>query len=396
LQREPTIHLETVTPAFIGTSDAARAEWSAKGIRGELRWWFRAVAGGELRGDADNVREMERSVFGGIGTESRNDSTSALRVLAQVGTLKSSTETNVPGDALGEADLARAWNEPPAAAVERRLRVGRTNPLGYLGYGPMEYSKTTKGFVYKRGRIAEGSSLLVTLQWNRQVDTQAKNTFDRALWCWINLGGIGARSRRGYGSLVRMNGDGVIQNVAQFKTRVVEMLSATRVPLPAGREAEWTHFTSEAHVYHSHSSYKKWSEAMRLAGAWMIAFRRRYGAAFDERSALRNRDYEWLKSDGAGGVPDRAGFGLPLPFGRETAAWGSKEGRRASPLLIHIARFGAHDHYVVFTHIPARLVPDGQTIAFKRASSPPTVEQKNIVRDFLEDLKRRHLIEEVA
>jgi CRISPR/Cas system CMR-associated protein Cmr1 (group 7 of RAMP superfamily) len=87
---------------------------------------------------------------------------------------------------------------------------------------------------------------------------------------------------------------------------------------------------------------------------------------------------------------------LPLPFLREVAAWGSREGRRASPLLIHIARFGAEEHRVVLTHSPARLVPKGQEIMFKGAASEATREQKGIVRDFLTDLLRRNLIEELV
>jgi CRISPR-associated protein Cmr1 len=252
-----------------------------------------------------------------------------------------------------------------------------------------------------RSDIAEGSDVALTLQWNRDVSPEAKSIFDRALWCWINLGGIGARSRRGYGSLVRVDADGAVADLKSFHDAVKENLSAARSVLPSGEQAEWTHFTSEAHVYRSTKAYESWSEAMRSAGGWMIAFRRRYGMCGDERGPdVAGHDYEWFKATGKpGGVPDRAGFGLPLPFGRaKIAGWGEKYGRRrASPLLIHIARFDAR-YYVVFTHIPARTVPDGKEIGFAGASSEPTDEQKSIVRRFLEDLKSpaKTLITEVV
>lgn len=397
-----------MTPAFVGTSDEGLAEWSAKGIRGELRWWFRAIAGGELQGDAAKVRELERSVFGGTESDARKDASSALRVLVRVIRAETPSEKVIPPRfELSELDLARDWKNPsPAVRNRLQLRPGKTNPLGYLGYGPIEYSKEARGFVYRRGRIVENSELAMTLQWNREVSAEAKSIFDRALWCWINLGGIGARSRRGYGSLVRTDAGGVVASVDKFDTCAKESLAAARAVLTPGKQAEWTHFTSEAHVYRSSQPYKNWSEAMKFTGGWMIAFRRRYGVASDERSGVggrdyRGRDYEWFKSappaGPAAGVPDRAGFGLPLPFGKKIAGWGPKnEGRRASPLLVHIARFDPDDYYVVFTYIPARLIPDGKEIGFIGASSPPTIEQKTIVRDFLNDLKGKTLITEVV
>ena len=382
-----------MTPAFIGSSDDDRAEWNAKSIRGELRWWFRAIAGGELLGDAQKVRELERSVFGGIDAQSRDDSSSALRVLAQVIRLNTGRETeSLPDIRLSEVDLAKDWNNA-TPAVEQRLQLhrGKTNPLGSLGYGPIVSNR------YHRGRIAEGSDLGLTFQWNREPSAEAKLVFDRAFWCWINLGGIGARSRRGYGSLVRLD-DSALRDIEEFKSRALEILSGARAALPAGREAEWTHFTSEAHVYRSRNAYKSWSEALRFAGAWMIAFRRRYGTNSDERTAVRGRDYEWFKHGPPFQVPDRAGFGLPLPFGQEAmAGWGVNEGRRASPLLIHISRFGSSSYQIILTHIPARLVPLGEKISFKGTSFAPTPRQKAIVQTFLDDLKNRgNLIVEVV
>jgi len=125
----------------------------------------------------------------------------------------------------------------------------------------------------------------------------------------------------------------------------------------------------------------------------MIAYRRRYGLSSDERVEVRNRDYVWLNSPApAGGVPDRAGFGLPLPFGKGdlVAAWrerGQEETRRrASPLLIHISLFGT-EYRVVLTHMPAQLIPPGTEIHFHGRRGAPTPQQEHIVRDFLDDLE---------
>jgi hypothetical protein len=115
------------------------------------------------------------------------------------------------------------------------------------------------------------------------------------------------------------------------------------------------------------------------AGAWLIAFRRRYGSpshAHPVLAAGEARDYAWAAPKGKAkgeGIPDRSGFGLPLPFGEggETVTWGDPEsdGRRASPLLIKVARFAAgteQDHAPVFTFLPARLIPAGESLYLKK------------------------------
>lgn len=404
MDRKPWIHLETVTPAFIGTSNTDGAEWSAKGIRGQLRWWFRAVGGGICAGDADAVRRLEFEVFGGMATRSDDARASSLRIVAPpVASAEFVPKHGVEGRALDANALAEAWKVEQADlnTVRQRLDVaGRTNPLGYLGYGPIEYDKSVRKSVYSRGRIPERAKLSMRFQWNPEAEGTAKTIFDRALWCWTNLGGIGARSRRGFGSLVRIDAE-AIKTVEDFDEAVRRNVADAR----DATTAEWTHFTSGTHVFRSHR-FTKWEDAMTAAGAWLIAFRRRYGMSGDERARVRQRDYEWFKSNSHAEVPDRAGFGLPLPFGKSPskqpwgAAWGEKEGRRASPLLIHIARFGADQHHVILTHIPARLVPDGEEIHFKarlNAKAAPTPRQAGIVDDFLEDLRTRaKLIEEIV
>jgi hypothetical protein len=171
--------------------------------------------------------------------------------------------------------------------------------------------------------------------------------------------------------------------------------------------AQWSHFSDASTIHVSTTGYDSWSEALTAAGAWLIAFRRRYGFPQDERPGKRGRDYQWLKEkpeerapEGkSDGIPDRAGFGLPLPFGRVAGvAWTldkSTPGRRASPLLLHVAQF-ENRWYLVMTHLPAALIPPGAKLEFRGTRSDVTVEQKQIVHDFLVDLQGKGLIRTVA
>lgn len=60
-----TLEIEFLTPAFLGGAEQGlAAEWRAASVRGQLRWWFRAVAGGAWGGDLRRVREAEAHLFG--------------------------------------------------------------------------------------------------------------------------------------------------------------------------------------------------------------------------------------------------------------------------------------------------------------------------------------------
>jgi len=148
---------------------------------------------------------------------------------------------------------------------------------------------------------------------------------------------------------------------------------------------------------------------MTVLGAWLIAFRRRYGFAGDPRPGLAGRDYDWAAPQGRmrhnpnRQIPDRAGFGLPVHFGtQETVMWdsggGSGDARRASPLLLHVAKIGSL-YVPVLTHLPSKLLPDGKALKFKYRPfklQRPTPQQLGIVDHFLDDLAGKNKIVEVS
>lgn len=55
--------MEIITPCFCAGADQAKAEIRAPSIRGELRWWFRALG---------STREQESLVFGSIEAKDKN------------------------------------------------------------------------------------------------------------------------------------------------------------------------------------------------------------------------------------------------------------------------------------------------------------------------------------
>jgi len=194
-----------------------------------------------------------------------------------------------------------------------------------------------------------------------------------------------------------------------------ELLTHMRETLPWVQDdkadlPEWTSFSQRSRIFLGRETQSSWADALVTLGSWLIGFRRRYGNKDkDTRTTragvpLRDRDYEWAAPKGGSpraGMPDRAGFGLPLPFRRkfrdgtskgETVGWEAPDGdaRRASPLLLHVECLGKDKYVPVMTYLPARFLPAGGKLTFegggRNEKAPPTPMQLDIVDRFLEHL----------
>jgi CRISPR-associated protein Cmr1 len=413
MERE-TFQVELVTPCFLAGAEGT-TEWRAASIRGQLRWWFRAVAGGRWKGDLDRVRREEARLFG--STERK----SFLRVQA--------LESPVPieaqfGRKLLAADLAALYREPSAASrlkiMGQRGEEG-SNPLHYLAFGPVAKGRLERQY------LPPSQKASFELQWAASSPRgEAREVFDKALAAWFSLGGLGAKNRKGFGSLQPGSNKWYRAPASReaWKDQARQILAEARAF--EGRPA-WTHLSSRTRIFLASDGAKKWDEALEWLGAWLIGFRRRYGSSQDSRIfdglPLANRDYEWAAPKGQPqnarkGVPDRSGFGLPLPFRRkvgeqvrgETVIWGvrkkdrdeergkEQDSRRASPLLLHVSKLDGL-YIPVITYIPAEFLPAGGQLKFKGPYGglfDPTPQQLAIIDHFLGDLLKKNLIQEVV
>ncbi|MBL8144953.1 MAG: type III-B CRISPR module RAMP protein Cmr1 [Anaerolineae bacterium] len=62
------LELEAISPLFLhGTDPRGEPEWRAPSVRGQLRYWLRAIEGARQGGRLDRVWEKESAVFGSTG-----------------------------------------------------------------------------------------------------------------------------------------------------------------------------------------------------------------------------------------------------------------------------------------------------------------------------------------
>jgi hypothetical protein len=199
-----TIHLEVLTPAFVAGAEQDTVELRSASIRGLVRWWWRA--------DRDHLPvgkliEEEGTIFGS----------------AELG-LKSPLGVDV---SCRELKIVERGDPAPRSGVtyeyRRNGQKGTTDVLPYLAYGPVrllsreekerarangdrhlldQRGQPASGPVFIRPAVAPATSFDVRCSWRESTLSRAQvESVVRAACAWVTLGGIGTRSRKGFGAL---------------------------------------------------------------------------------------------------------------------------------------------------------------------------------------------------
>lgn len=359
---------DLITPAFLGGADRAKAELRVPSFKGALRFWWRALQGQHLH-DAGKLRKREAQLF---GSAEAGQSRVSMRLL-----VPASPPCAGKGE-LVEKMLPRASGRPSPA---------RGHGLRYLGYGVINASNGE----LTRSCVRSPCTVRVRLVWRplseeRDDDTlqhtaaEARDEIAQALVALGTLGGVGARSRRGFGSMALrelvVTGAAIpapwrAPETAEKLRENIESLYAGhgRAALP-----EWTALSRRArHVLLVPQQSEATDELTLLdrLGCELVRFRSfgRNGRILDgsEKAArLFESDHDLYKTvtvrrGRADRHPQRVVFGLPHNYSRDFGVTPAVRelDRRASPLLLHVHRCGATP-VLVLSFLPARFLPQGQ------------------------------------
>jgi CRISPR-associated protein Cmr1 len=365
--------VEFVTPCFLGGADnKANAEWRGASIRGQLRWWFRALQAGIA--DEKTLREEEVKYLGSTDIDSPR-------------TIRCSP---LPGDAIGT---------PKSRSFEKFKEGGgkdSINGVAYLGYGPIENlgtgevnlksGKERKAFQNQRPFIKEGTKTTFSLTCKGCTFSE---TDRQVLSLWDLFGGIGARSRRGFGSIGLCSPDHRLFDLH-------ELLGSMKVggdsftwgnPLPINPGADlpmWSRFSKYSRIFEWRKGFDDCEKALHDVGKSLIEFRRRYNHCVE--------DYEWAYNPhNEKGLPSRIGFGLPLPFGKVVLE-GTVHDRRASPLLIKIFKTDKDKFVPRLLYLPSIFLDQNEQVQYSGkaghgTSYPVTNSHYEIVPSYLATLK---------
>ncbi len=373
-----TITLKVVTPLFSGddpTAPPSHGPGSAirvPSIRGQLRFWFRAVASGAGVSNPAELWTQEEEVFGSVRDGKTTSSAIALRVDRQP----------VPE----RKGSAPGWTKPP-----------NNDGITYLlGPGLWNNGRLDRGYLKPGSKI----ELKIRLSADDTINTR----FFYAMWAWLTFGGLGARIHRGFGRLeaeaeTRFDEffpheiwDG---NEIQTRPRTVEEWKAlierpipdsvklTDIPhdwhptsQPMAQRPEWPildthHSWWNARVLRVEAD--SWSSALNEAGEqWRKFLLCNNIKTHRNGRPRRNSTPEWNETIiGADNRFPRGALGLPVvynrpdngqPSFRSTVGVANNEYRRASPVWIVPVQLG-NKRWTVLTHaFNARLIPDKASI----------------------------------
>ncbi len=184
---------KVITPLFGGGEETQKADSisvvRATELRGHLRFWWRATRGGAFGGDLNEMKEAEEKIWGSSATK---DKAGQSKVIVMV-----KNENRGIADHPFEV-RANAENRPQIRARSGSL----AQPYAAFPLQP-EQQEAHVGMETK----AVLNNVTFTLE--IQFSNDAKPDVEAALWAWEYFGGIGARTRRGFGAIQCIESNGI-------------------------------------------------------------------------------------------------------------------------------------------------------------------------------------------
>jgi len=409
-----------ITPLFGGGVKAQQADpitiIRGASVRGQLRFWWRATRGGQFNGELNMMRARENAIWGSAAKKG-DENTGPSKVTLTI----------------------KILNEgKPFQAVDSKGK-----PVANIGDQKSVYS-----YVAFPLRDAQGAKVLQSVEFEVTILYPPELGADviAALWAWETFGGIGGRTRRGFGALqlVEHSINGEKQNIAwlsvnQMETELRKQLKTHVV------KGEWPknvpHLTDTLRMEIVSRSASEPLQAWKDLIGRFQKFRQQAArvdketgvqkdqglSVWPEANALRSRSrntLKWPKNVSDPKLIDkfpRAAFGLPLPFhlphdgnntftlqGDKLDAKGDKSYERLASRLILKPLPGANNQYVglaavlVGPDLPPTGLQINETLPVRKpveskldkaeASSEPLNRilhgQTDIIEAFLEYLKQ--------
>ncbi|MBE3518908.1 MAG: type III-B CRISPR module RAMP protein Cmr1 [Firmicutes bacterium] len=163
---------ELITPLFGGGVEPGVPDpvMPVRGteIRGQLRFWWRATRGGRFNGSLAEMKKREDEIWGTTGTD-RKGFPSNVQITVRV---------------------INAGEDKEIFVSRNRAAKGWEN-IAYVAF-PLQ----SQGRQLAR-KVRVGVSFELTLTYPERISEDV----EAALWAWETFGGVGARTRRGFGAL---------------------------------------------------------------------------------------------------------------------------------------------------------------------------------------------------
>ena len=338
-----------LTPMFCAGAEQSRPELRAPSFKGVLRFWWRALAWSRLAGDLNKIHKEEDHIFGGPGA-------GGSRVAMQI-----AISGGRPAE-LGKGGILKiAGNTGPVVGDGAR----------YLGYGLMEAfgsrTKNTESGQLLRACYLAPFNFTVRLHC-RGLSEMEVIEVSKALQAAGLFGGLGARTRRGYGSIVlqglRIDGEQQWQIPVLFDDFGSALRGCTPTSAPEGLPP-YTAFCRHSRILAVRAQSSGPLDLLNVIGREMVRFRSwgKNGKILGGENSLTlfSEDHDLMKQPPRqrDRHPQRIVFGLPHNYGRsneDKVEPAEISDRRASPLFIHVHE-SSGQAVAVLAFLPAEFLP---------------------------------------
>ncbi|MEF3191401.1 MAG: type III-B CRISPR module RAMP protein Cmr1 [Campylobacterales bacterium] len=353
-----------VTPMFLGDANSSANDGlRPPSIKGVLRYWWRAlnwqVALERSNHDHDRALEWlhdnEARLFGATATE--------------------------VGGGQGVFLMQIEATQPIVSENNKNLLENKPGLQYLAGQGLYNYRDKLL-----RNYIKPGQSFTLMLRFKPKTTQEDITSIKQALLLFGLIGGVGARSRRGFGSITieKLDNEKIPNNVNEYIHALQQLIGNPTTDLPP-----FTAFSSQSRIDIS----KKGTDIISVHDeiGRELQLYRSYGkdGKVNGKSAERNfkDDHDLIlnfaKNNSLTRIPRRTVFGLPHNYFFSSTRYkvdyfppdqDNKEGRRASPLFIHLHQFPDKSVIGVQLLLPATFLPSKKKLTFKKDRN----DKKNI------------------
>lgn len=178
-----------ITPLYGGGEEPAKPDSitvvRATEVRGHLRFWWRATRGGAFNGNLQEMKEREEKIWGSSGEKGKPGPSPVIVSVLDAKDGKPKKEEVIKDKKVHIGDPKASWS--------------------YVAF-PLREAK---------GEVREGVSFSLEIKY----PNDKKDDVEAALWAWETFGGIGARTRRGFGALQRTDTASPSQEQVQTKIK---------------------------------------------------------------------------------------------------------------------------------------------------------------------------------
>jgi CRISPR-associated protein Cmr1 len=235
--------VEVVTPLFLAGADQRGAELRTPSFKSMLRFWWRALYGSN---DIKKMKKDEAKIFGDA------DYKSELKI-----SLHNTQNCN------------SVMENPPAGkkiTVKTKKETFQISIIEYLAYGLYEY-KRGQGNIFNRPHYKPESKFILKMEYNLDHEEEIINSLELLYF----FGGIGAKSRNGFGNL----------NIPSFFDKIPEK-KFHEIKIPPQRK-NFTSFSPESKLF-IFKEQKNWQLALFDIG---LAYRQAKNKLEDKHSFNR-------------------------------------------------------------------------------------------------------------